>query len=288
MQNGAQIMTDKRAKATSSIQVIDRMVQLLDAIAAVDDPVSLKVLSAETGLHPSTAFRILASLTEHGLVERSSSGHYQLGVKLLQLGSRVQGRLDLRREAKPIMDWLRNELGETVNLVVREGDEVVYVERSATNRMMRVEQVIGGRAPLHCTAVGKLFLAEGGAEACLEYAERTGLPATTPSTITEPANLWRAVKVSLQQGYALDNEEAEPGVGCIGVPVRDSTGHTCAGVSVSAPVERRQIATWLPLIRQAGEMLSARLGYHPENARAVVAAAEAENNGNAASSTNAA
>ncbi|WP_347279819.1 IclR family transcriptional regulator, partial [Plasticicumulans sp.] len=227
-------------QTTSSIQVIDRLARLLDAIAANNNPVSLKVLSAETGLHPSTAFRILASLAEHGFVERSSSGHYRLGVKLLQLGSRVQGRLDIRREARPIMEWLRNETGETVNLIVREGDEVVYVERVVPNRMMRVEQMIGGRAPLHVTAVGKLFLAEGGAEACLEYAARTGLPSCTPHSITDPTALWRSVKNALQQGYALDDQEAELGVGCIGVPIRDSTNHIVAGISVSAPIERRR------------------------------------------------
>lgn len=251
-------------QTTSSIQVIDRLARLLDAIAANNNPVSLKVLSAETGLHPSTAFRILASLAEHGFVERSSSGHYRLGVKLLQLGSRVQGRLDIRREARPIMEWLRNETGETVNLIVREGDEVVYVERVVPNRMMRVEQMIGGRAPLHVTAVGKLFLAEGGAEACLEYAARTGLPSCTPHSITDPTALWRSVKNALQQGYALDDQEAELGVGCIGVPIRDSTNHIVAGISVSAPIERRR-EVWVTLIRQAGEKLSTRLGFHPEN-----------------------
>ncbi len=253
------------AKTTTSIQVIDRLAQLLDAIAANDSPVSLKILSTETGLHPSTAFRILASLCEHGFVERSSSGHYRLGVRLLQLGSRVQGRLDMRREARPIMEWLRNESGETVNLIVREGDEVVYVDRVTPNRMMRVEQVIGGRAPLHVTAVGKLFLAEGGAEACLEYAERTSLPARTPYSITDPANLWRAVKNTLHQGYALDDQEAELGVGCIGVPIRDSSGHIIAGISVSAPIERREEA-WIPVVKQAGEKLSTRLG-HPAEGR---------------------
>ena len=258
---------DKSRNKGSSIQVIDRLSNLLDAIAMHEDPVSLKILSAETGLHPSTAFRILASLTEHGFVERSPTGQYQLGIKLLQLGSRVQGRLDMRREARPVLEWLRTELGETVNLIVREGDEVVYVDRATTTKMMRVEQTIGGHAPLHCTAVGKLFLAEGGAEACLDYAERTGLVAHTPDTITEPTELWRAVKSSLQQGYALDNQEAEQGVGCIGVPIRDSSGHIVAGISVSAPIERRQVSAWLPLIRQAAAQLSARLGHHPETQR---------------------
>lgn len=249
----------------SSIQVIDRLVQLLDALAMHDEPASLKSLAQTTGLHPSTAFRILASLAEHELVERAPNGNYQLGIRLLQLGSRVQGRLDLRREAHPILEWLRNEIGETVNLVMREGDDVVYLDRAAPNRMMRVEQVIGSHAPLHVTAVGKLFLGEGGAEACLDYAERTGLKPRTPYSITDPAMLWRTVKACFQQGFALDDQEAELGVGCIGVPIRDSSGSMIAGISVSAPFERRQDG-WIPVVRQAAERLSLRLGYGPERA----------------------
>lgn len=246
----------------SSIQVIDRLVQLLDAIAVHDTPpASLKILSAETGLHPSTAYRILTALGSHGLVERTEAGHYQLGVKLLSLASRVQERVDLRREALPIMERLRSALGETVNLTVRENDEVVYVERVSSHQTIRAEQVIGSRAPLHITAVGKLFLAHDGRAACLAYARRTGLPAYTTNTLTHAEQLWQAIHRALQQGYALDNEEAETGVGCIGVPVRDASGAMVAGLSISAPVQRRR-DEWIPQVIAAGMQLSGRLGYH--------------------------
>ncbi len=245
----------------TSIQVIDRLSALLDAIASHNEPVSLKILAQTTELHPSTAFRILASLVDHELVERTEAGHYQLGVRLLQLGSRIQGRLDIRREARPILDWLRDEINETVNLIVREDDQVVYLERVTPSRMMRVEQAIGGHLPLHVTAVGKLFLGESGAESCLDYADRTGLRPRTPHSISDSAQLWRSVKQALQQGYALDDQEAELGVGCIGVPVRDSSNRMVAGISVSAPMERRNLA-WVPIIKRAGDRLSARLGYH--------------------------
>ncbi len=247
----------------SSIQVIDRVARLLDALAASAEPVSLKLLSAETELHPSTAFRILNALAAHRLVERSANGRYHLGVELLRYGGRVRGEVDLLREAKPIMEWLRSQVNESVNLTVREGDEVVYVERATPARMMRVEQVIGSRAPLHVTAVGKLFLAELGAPACKDYARRTGLPKYTPNTLNSYAKLWRQVQATSQQGYALDNEEAELGVGCIGVPVRDHHGMMVAGLSISAPRERRQDA-WIAHLKKAGAELSARLGYTPK------------------------
>jgi DNA-binding IclR family transcriptional regulator len=248
--------------ATSSIQVIDRVAALLDVIGKHPDPVSLKALAAETGLHPSTAYRILGALTEHGYVERAASGQYVLGKTLLHFASRVHGKVDLLRDAKPIMEWLRSEVGETVNLTVREGDEVVYVERALPNRMMRVEQVIGSRAPLHVTAVGKLFLAEGGDQACREYARRSGLKRYTANTFTQVTKLWAEAQKSKLRSYALDNEEAELGVGCIGVAVHDNHGIMVAGLSISAPRDRRQ-DTWVPLLMKAGDRLSERLGFQP-------------------------
>jgi DNA-binding IclR family transcriptional regulator len=248
-----------------SIQVIDRVSALLDAIAARPEPTSLKFLSADTRLHPSTAFRILNALAGHGLVERTANGQYTLGVKWLQLGSRVRGKVDLLREAKPIMEWLRSEVGETVNLTVREADEVVYVERAIPNRMMRVEQVIGSRAPLHVTAVGKLFLAEAGEKACRDYARHTGLPRFTPNTLTQVTKLWAEAEAARHRGYALDNEEAEAGVTCIAVPVYDNRGAMVAGLSISAPRDRRQ-DTWIPLVINAGMEISTRLGHIPKAA----------------------
>lgn len=254
--------------ATSSIQVIDRLAGLLAVIGRHPDPVSLKTLAAETGLHPSTAHRILDALVTHGYVERAASSQYTLGKTLLHFASRVHGKVDLLREAKSIMEWLRSEVGETVNLTVREGDEVVYVERALPARMMRVEQLIGSRAPLHVTAVGKLFLAEGGEQACREYARRSGLKRYTVNTFTQVTKLWAEAQKSKLRGYALDNEEAELGVGCIGVAVHDNHGIMIAGLSISAPRERRQDA-WIPLLKKAGAELSTRLGYSPRTNRAV-------------------
>lgn len=244
-----------------SIQVLERAGLLLDAIAnQEEEAVSLKVLSAETGLHPSTALRILSSLADIGFVARNEAGRYSLGAKLRQLGCQVRVGADLRTEAKAVMEWLRDKVGETVNLTIREGDEVVYVDRSTVNRMMKVEQVIGHRAPLHVTAVGKLMLAEEGDAAMREYAKRTGLPRYTSNTHTKLTSLKKEISDWSERGYALDNEEAEPGVGCIGVLVRDITGTAVAGLSISAPMERRK-DDWIPMLVEAGRRLSERLGY---------------------------
>lgn len=249
-------------ESSNSIQVIERLARLLDVIALHKEPVSLKILSAETGLHPSTAFRILSSLAEQGFVERTTRGNYQLGVKLMQLGSRVSAGVDIRKIALPIMEELRDQLGETVNLTVREGDEVVYIERSVAKRMIKVEQVIGSRAPLHVTAVGKLMLGVQGETACNSYAKRSKLPAYTINTHTKIATLVQDSIASAQRGYSYDNEEAELGVGCIGTLILDAHGNVVAGLSVSAPIERRR-DEWVKQVIKAGLEISKQLGYHP-------------------------
>ncbi len=243
---------------SGSIQVIDRLTSLLEVIARHRDPVSLKVLAADTGLHPSTAFRILAAAIENGLVAREGSG-YRLGIRLLQLGSRVASHQDLRRAARPLMESLRDGIGETVNLTVRQGDEVVYLDRALPERMMRVEQRIGSRAPLHVTAVGKLMLGEAGEAACRDYARRTGLPGYTRYSFTDAEELVQHVSGCLRAGFAYDDEEAETGVGCIGVLVHDDAGNIVAGLSISAPIERRQ-EEWVELLKDAGRELELRLG----------------------------
>jgi DNA-binding IclR family transcriptional regulator len=243
----------------SSIQVIDRSVSLLDAIAQYENPTSLKILSADTGLHPSTAFRILGALMEAGFVEKDAAGHYMLGKKLVRLAGKVKRSVGLREQARDIMEALRDVIGETVNLTVREGDEVIYIERVISNRMMRVEQVIGSRAPLHVTAVGKLMLAELGDHFMHAYAGRSGLKPLTSHTISTEQDLLNVVHQLKGQGFAYDNEEAEEGVGCIGVLIYGSNKDVVAGLSISAPIERRK-EEWVKLVKDAGRKISERLG----------------------------
>ena len=252
-----QAMIDSK-KNSHSIQVIDRMSQLLDLIADYENGVTLKILTADAGLHPSTAFRILASLTDHGFVERDANGRYRLGSRLSQLGALAARHVDIREQAKDLLSELRDEVGETVNLLVREGNEVVYVERATVNRMMRVEQIVGGRALLHITAVGKLMLAEMTDTSIARYARQTRLKRYTSNTITTLDALYDAVKMARAQGYAFDDEEAERGVGCVGVLVKYQNRMDQLGISISAPINRRS-NQWIESLRRTSEILSQRL-----------------------------
>jgi DNA-binding IclR family transcriptional regulator len=247
-------------EAKSSIQVIERMMSLLDALARHTSPVNLKQLATETSLHPSTAHRILGVMVESRLIDRIEPGTYRLGIRLLELGSLVKSRINVRQEALPHMQSLHQELGETVNLSVRHDDEVVYIERTAPpSSMMRVVQIIGARAPLHITAVGKVFLAQDGPGLCLDYAKRTGLPRFTYNTLTDSERLVRELESIRTMGYAFDNEEAEKGVSCIGAGIYNDEGRIVAGLSVSAPSDRLK-KDWAQSIRQTAERISRAIG----------------------------
>jgi DNA-binding IclR family transcriptional regulator len=253
--------TPAAADAKGGIQVIERMMMLLDALAHRETPTSLKQLALETGLHPSTAHRILAAMANAGFVERQGAGNYRLGIRLLELGNLVKTRLDVRAIALPIMEALHDKVGESINLGVRQGDEIVYVERTSSGRStVRAVHLVGARAPLHVTAVGKLYLAEGSAAEVAEYARRTGLPGPTPHSLTTVKDLSRELDKVRKQGVAFDNEEIEPGLRCIAAPVRDDGGTLVAGLSVSAPAERHK-PDWAKLVKQAADAISAELGF---------------------------
>lgn len=254
----------KSAETKGGIQVIERMMLLLDVLSWYHDPVSLKQLALETGLHPSTAHRILAAMSSSGFVERAEPGTYRLGIRLLELGNLVKSRINIRDSALPLMERLHRQLGESVNLGVRQGDEIVYVERTSSGRSsVRVVHLVGARAPLHVTAVGKLYLAEDGPQKLKDYARRSGLPGFTPTSLTTVAALEREVERVRRHGVAFDNEEIEQGLRCIAAPVRDDSGELVAGLSVSAPADRHN-PDWAPIVRQAADEISAAIGYTKE------------------------
>ena len=126
--------------------------------------------------------------------------------------------------------------------------------------MTRVVQIIGARAPLHITAVGKIFLAGDGPDGCAEYARRTGLPRFTENTLTDPARLAAEIESIRQAGYALENEEAERGVSCIGAGIHGDDGKLVAGLSVSAPSDRLD-KRWAVRVKQTATEISRAIGY---------------------------
>jgi DNA-binding IclR family transcriptional regulator len=245
----------------SPIQVIERMMKLLDVLAEHPEPLGLKQIAQYTKLHPSTAHRILSALTADRMVDRIEPGSYRLGMRLLELGNLVKSRISVRELALPIMRELHAQTGETVNLSVRQDDEIVYVERSSSGRSaMRIVHMIGTRAPLHAAAAGKLFLLEDGFARLRDYAKRTGLAPHTRNSIANIAALERDLDRIQQQGWATDNEEVEIGVRCVAAGVRDDAGHLVAALSLSTPADRMK-PQWGPLIKETAERISRAIGH---------------------------
>lgn len=246
---------------TPTIQVIERMFALIDVLASREEPMSLKEISQQTGLHPSTTHRILNDLAVGRFVDRPEAGSYRLGMRLLELGNLVKGRLNVRDAALEPMRELHKLIQQPVNLSVRQGDEIVYIERAYSERSgMQVVRAIGGRAPLHLTSIGKLFLASDDPQRVRAYATRTGLAGQTRNSITQLPLLERELVRVRQSGTAHDNEELELGVRCMAAGIHDDQGKLVAGLSISAPADRLDDG-WLPRLQQTANQISAALGH---------------------------
>lgn len=244
-----------------TIQVLERMFALLDVLASHEEPVTLKDIAAHTGLHPSTTHRILNDLTLGRYVDRPAPGSYRLGMRLLELGNLVKARLNARDAALAPMRELHKLIQQPVNLSVRQGDEIVYVERAYSERSgMQVVRAIGARAPLHLTSVGKLFLAADDAQKVRAYATRTGLAGHTRNSITQLPVLERELSRARQSGVARDNEELELGVRCMASGIYDDQGRLVAGLSISAPADRLDEG-WVAKLKATTDEISAALGY---------------------------
>ena len=249
--------------AQPSVQVIERMFNLLEVLASKQEAISLKEISERTGLHPSTAHRILNDLAIGRFVDRPEAGSYRLGMRLLELGNLVKARLSVRDTALGPMRELHKLIQQPVNLSVRQGDEIVYIERAYSERSgMQVVRAIGGRAPLHLTSVGKLFLAAEEPTRLRAYATRTGLAGNTRNSITQLSTLERELQQCRRTGIARDNEELELGVRCMAAGVYDDQGRLVAGLSISAPSDRLDEG-WIEKLRQTANEISSSLGYQP-------------------------
>ena len=258
---------DSGSGGTPTVQVIERMFTLIDVLASREEAISLKEISEKSGLHLSTTHRLLNDLATGRFVEHPQPGSYRLGMRLLELGNLVKGRLNVRDAALAPMRELHKLIQQPVNLSMRQGDEIVYIERTYSERSgMQVVRAIGGRAPLHLTSVGKLFLAADDPQRVRAYATRTGLSGHTKNSLTQLPALERELSKVRQHGNAHDNEELELGVRCMAAGIYDDQGILVAGLSISAPAGRLEEA-WLPKLQATAREISATLGYKADNLR---------------------
>jgi IclR family KDG regulon transcriptional repressor len=218
-------------------------------------------------MNKSTVYRFLASLKELGFVRQDSeTERYSLTLKLFEIGMCVLERLDLWREADPVLKEVAQLTGETIHLATLDENTLVYLGKIESTKTLRVSMMsrVGQTAPTHCTGVGKTLLAHLPRSRLGKVLTQESLFRYTPKTLTRRADLDRELASIREKGYAIDNEEHETGVRCVAAPVRDNMGAVCAAVSVSVPTARfpdEDIPHYRDIIVQAAGEISRRIGY---------------------------
>lgn len=245
---------------------LERSLNVLHLFDAENRALSLSEIARNVGVTPGGATPILNTLEKHGFVARDpESKKYRLGLTILERANCVLASLDVTGAAKPVLRSLASELRVNAHLAVRYDAEVLYVHREEAAQAVVLQSIIGRRAPLYCTALGKVFLAFEAPE-LLEEMLGTRMAPVTPKTLTTPRALREDVEATRARGYSLDNEEFHLGQVCIGVPVRDFQGTLVAAMSISVAVQRLDAEPLEMFAREivlAGSSVSTALGQKP-------------------------
>jgi IclR family KDG regulon transcriptional repressor len=265
--------TSKAPVERYRIHVIDRAAQILDCFGFDHQELSVSEIGAKTGLHRSTAHRILMALEYNDLIKQNpSTGKYHLGIKLFKLGHQAVSQLNLREICRPFLSRLMNDTKETIHLAVLDDDQVLYLDKVEGPHALRMPSRVGRYIPTYCTSLGKAMLS------CLDDQEvksilrRQTLKPHTENTVKNINQLLADLRSVRKRGYAVDNEEIEIGLRCVGAPLRDYTGGMVGAISVAAPSarlsEKNTPVTGRMVIAIAGE-ISEQLGFErPKTAQA--------------------
>jgi DNA-binding IclR family transcriptional regulator len=239
-------------------------IRVLTSFSGEEDEIAITTLAKRLGLAKSTVHRLASTLTSAGFLEQNrDTGRYRLGVALFELGALVRRRMDVANEARPHLRELLEKTGETVQLGIADHHSVLYVYEMESRRAIRMAAAVGARAPLHCTAVGKVLLAFQSEDFIREVLDR-GLTAFTGKTIIRREAVLALLDDVRSREYAIDDEESEPGLRAIAAPVRNHNGIVIAALGVAAPVQRmnkKTMQTTVPIVMAIAEAVSARLGY---------------------------
>lgn len=251
-------MAAERNGRSGGVQSIERAFGLLETMADHDGMMGLSQLAGESGLPLPTIHRLVRTLVDLGYLRQEPSRQYVLGPRLIRLGESAAQMLSIW--ARPHLARLVDELGESANLAMLDGDQIVYVAQVPSRHSMRMFTEVGRRVLPHCTAVGKALMADMPAEEVRDLLTRTGMPQHTPNTITDADQFAKALAQTAEHGYALDEGEQEIGVRCVAVAVPDAPSRLA--LSVSGPAARMSeelVERAVPLLHQAGAALSADL-----------------------------
>lgn len=256
-------------KPSNLVQTIERVSLILDMVGQNPQGMSIRDLSAGLKLPKGTIHRLLSSLSYFGYIRQDpETRSYFLGLKLMELNAQLDSQLDLRKVAESILRDLAEKTKQTAHMVILDRNEVVYIEKIETQQPaggLKMASRVGSRNPVHSSAVGKVLLACSPDEAVETFLQEKGLPRRTANTFTDPALFRKHMKLVRSQGYAVDDEENEQGIRCLGAPIFDGRGRPLAAISVSGPVFQMTKKFVLEVVKKeviaAASEISRRLGY---------------------------
>jgi DNA-binding IclR family transcriptional regulator len=257
-------MIRARESKAAPVGVVRKVLKIFEVLHGNPSGLPLKEIARRTAINKSTAYRFLVHLQGEGYLYRDEAGSYVIGPKLARMGSGTNFEESLRKMSRPVLQKLWNATGETVNLAILDGHQILYLAVIESAHTFRFASQVGARRPLYCTALGKAIMSQLPAEEIDDLLDSLVYERFTPHTFTQPAKLKKELAKTRQRGYAVDEEEAVLGARCIAAPLFDSNAGVMGGVSVSGPITRishDKIAPFALMVKKAALSISRRLGH---------------------------
>lgn len=258
--------SSKQAPAHTN-QSSDKLLIILEFLSEQPAPLRLQDIAAQCNMNPSTALRFINALQQRNYVAKTiDTGRYYLTHKVCALAQNVSSYADIRSIATPFLHELSQFFSECCNLAIQDHGKIIYIEvvRNFANKTLLTTQRIGNVAPMHCTGIGKLFLAEYSENELDSFITAYGLERFTKNTLVTKYDLLKELATIRKRGYAYDNEECEVGARCISVPIHDYTGKTIAGISISGPSVRmtnETLMSGMPRLLKTASQVSSLMGW---------------------------
>lgn len=256
----------KRKKTDYIIQAVDHALDVLEAFHGEEDELGITELSRRLKLHKNNIFRILATLEHRGYIEQNvTTDNYRLSLGTLELGQTYIRHTGVLQIARPVIEELARKVNENVYIGILKDRYAFYLDVVESNHTVRVLSRVGCRVPAYCAAIGKAQLAYETPETIDAALGRKELKKFTPNTISDRSKILEHLLLVKELGYAVDDEEWDEAVRCVGAPIFDYTRRTVGAISISAPSARMSMdklrKEFVPLVKSACEEISGRLGY---------------------------
>lgn len=244
------------------ISSVKKAMDLLKLFTAERPELSLVELSSHMELHKSSIYRIMSTLAAAGFVEKDRvTNKYRLGLIFLELANHILNRYDFRERVKPYLEELAKKTGEIIHLAILDGADIIYLDKNGQAQPLTVATKIGGRSPAYCSAMGKVLLAVLTRQELTKVLGEGPFKRMTSNTITEMPRLEAELKKVKHQGFAIDDEEAFPGIRCVAAPLKRKEGEVIAAISATVPKERmgkERIRGIGQLVKETAQMISER------------------------------